>query len=76
MKIDIEWISIKERLPSQEECERYCGWFLVVRSFVPGRPFISRYDGYNEERNYDHGWKYSIDETITHWMPLPELPDV
>jgi hypothetical protein len=69
----MDWISVKDRVPTKDECSRYAGWFLVCRSFL-GRPELSRYDGHEEEFAYEHGWKYCIDREITHWMPLPELP--
>ena len=69
-----EWISVKDRLPTKEECKKDAGWFLVKRALI-SRADVSRYDG-NEKPNpyYDHGWKYAMDESITHWMPLPEPP--
>ena len=69
-----KWIKCSERLPTKEEVGKDFGWFLVVHKDCP-RSDMSRYDGYEEDRSYEHGWKYSIDYNITHWMPLPEMPN-
>lgn len=67
-----EWISVKKRLPTIDECKENSGWFLVVHENFP-RAHMSRYDGHEDEFSYDHGWKYAWDNTITHWMPLPDI---
>ncbi len=70
----MNWINVKDKLPTKEECEIDAGWFLVIRKNL-GRADISRYDGHDKEHAYEHGWKYAWDYTITHWMPLPKPPD-
>lgn len=72
----LEWTSVKERLPTKEECEKDAGWFLVWHSgeIQFNRAEMSRYDGHEEERSYEHGWKYNWDRDVTHWMPLPKEP--
>lgn len=70
----MEWISVKDRLPSREECEKSCGWFLVWQPNWTLRAEMSRYDGHNEEYSHEHGWKYSWNDHVTHWMILPEAP--
>ncbi len=67
------WINLSDRAPNKEECKKYESWFLVKHSHVL-RPEISRYDAFDDEYAYDHGWKYPWDKAITHWMPLPDLP--
>lgn len=69
------WILITERLPTKEECEKDAGWFLVMRKNFGSRADISRYDGHEDYFCFEHGWKYACDDKITHWMPLPELPN-
>lgn len=66
------WISIKERLPSPEECELNYGWFLVKHSYMD-RACITRYDGHDRDHCYVHGWRGALDD-VTHWMPLPRPP--
>ena len=68
---DYQWISVKQRKPTKEECQLDAGWFLVSRDMEGYRADLSRYDGYQEWKAHDHGWKYSFDDNITHWMPLP-----
>jgi hypothetical protein len=68
-----EWISIKTP-PTKEQCDKDDGWFLIWSIDESKRAHLSRYDGHQEERSYDHGWKYPWDHSITHWMPLPEGP--
>ena len=71
----MEWVSVKDRLPTKEECEKYFGWFLVWRDELQKRPDMSRFDKYDDLTNgYEHGWKYTYDHMITHWMELPEPP--
>ena len=69
-----DWISVKDRLPSKEECEKDHGWFIVFRPDLQDRAGMSRYDGHEKEQNYEHNWRLLIDRDITHWMPLPEIP--
>lgn len=71
----MKWISVKDRIPTKEECEKDGGWFLVKQSYMQ-RACMDRYDGHlpEDERNYMHNWKYPYGESITHWQPLPELP--
>jgi hypothetical protein len=69
-----EWINVEDRLPTKKECEKNNGWFLVWYDGF-SRANMSRYDGYEEEQNYEHHkWKYLHDHIITHWMELPEAP--
>jgi hypothetical protein len=85
-----KWISVKDRLPSEEE-----DVIVLVRE-------IEHYGKHKEKRevyhwiftgwfidgewatNYCHGHRYIEDEnkkypdcvhTVTHWMPLPQPPE-
>ena len=63
----MEWISVSDRLPENRT-----------------RCLVCRYGGVTKKRNVDilwfsHAWRvapdYGVaDDTVTHWMPLPELP--
>lgn len=65
-----EWVSIKERLPEQDEIvllsdgkTYFFGW---LHGFSNKLCYVNEYLA---ERNR------SIEESgITHWMPMPELP--
>jgi hypothetical protein len=64
-----EWISVKQRLPSDLEDVLICfergGWFR--RRILVGRYFPSKEGG---------EWTPGLARKfrITHWMPLPKLP--
>lgn len=58
-----EWISVKDRLPDKK-CEAYlCS---VDSCLFPGNQYIGI-------RAFDSDGKWR-NGTVTHWMPLPELP--
>ena len=78
-----EWISVKDRLPEKD------GSYLVVsnyfgnhqrinvRSFAKAGETVSEYDLAGEKNvwyRYDIECGYLSINSITHWMPLPELP--
>ena len=73
-----EWISVKDRLPEKDEnyivtvCDEGCSagegiWYstvVVVAEYYKG-----------SWTWYDGGHEYSLDGIVTHWMPMPELPE-
>ncbi len=63
------WISIDERLPTQDECRQYDCDFLVT----PGNREI-----YISTCVADETWHEEslgdITKIVTHWQPLPEPP--
>lgn len=87
--MNIEWISIKERLPEEN------GQYLVVVDYVSRdtKPYVKilnfshnlklhpffRYD--DNVKNCQSGWWDSDIEDdwivtgVTYWMPLPEVPE-
>lgn len=77
-----EWISVDDRLPEKD------GGYLVVinyfshqsinvRSFAKAGETINEYDLAGEKNvwyRYDSEYGYVSTDSVTHWMPLPELP--
>ena len=78
-----EWISVKDRLPEKD------GAYLViinyfgnhqsinVRSFAKAGETVNEYDLAGEKNvwyRYDSEYGYVSTDSVTHWMPLPEMP--
>ena len=64
----MEWISVNERLPDEFESVLACARLDGDTKYSVGEAFWSR--GWSSVRTYD-----ALDD-VTHWMPLPPLPDV
>ena len=74
-----KWISVKDRLPEEDEnyivtaCDEGCSagegiWYstvVVVAEYYKG-----------SWTWYDGGSEYSLEGIVTHWMPLPEPPEM
>lgn len=66
----MEWISVKDRLPEKDDI-----YLVAVVRFNNASELsvdIGFYDTDGEEWNLD--W-CTFDYMITHWMPLPSLPE-
>ena len=78
-----EWISVKDRLPEND------GSYLVTINSFGGRKYIDvcwfakdgeavdEYELAGQENvwyYYDSEWGYISVDSITNWMPLPQLP--
>ena len=66
LKAERRWIPVEERLPKDNE-------YVLV--------YCSANGFYNIDCLYDGSWLeaadyYEEDVIVTHWMPLPELPEV
>lgn len=69
-----EWIKCSERLP--EESERYlvCDLPYKVMSVVP---YSAKWKRFNCYDSFDEEYvKGQDDYPVTHWMPLPDAPEV
>jgi hypothetical protein len=64
MRIDMEWISVKDRLPEKENEEVICYDGKIVFTGV-------EYSKKNDFEWIECGYK---PKNITHWMPLPNPP--
>lgn len=58
------WIPVEERLPED--------WTMVL--FTNG--VIRGIGQFDKEGFYDYWCEHSFDKPVTHWMPLPNLPEV
>lgn len=68
-----EWIPVSERLPEPEKMV-----LLTVSGKFKNIPFVDAYE--LGEFDTDEGWILEMwpewkDPKVTHWMPLPELPE-
>ena len=78
-----EWISVKDRLPEND------GSYLVTMNSFGGRKYIdvrwfakdgeavNEYELAGQENvwyYHDSEWGYISIDSVTHWMPLPQLP--
>lgn len=68
-----EWIPVSERLPEPEKMV-----LLIVSGKIKNISFVDAYD--LGEFDTDEGWILEMwpewkDHKVTHWMPLPELPE-
>ena len=76
------WISVEDDLPCNHkellENEHYTKAVLVVLSWNehPSKRHISMHSMSNKIGSFDVDWYWynTADYTVTHWMPLPELP--
>ena len=78
-----KWISVKDRLPEED------GKYLVfeqnngrtntsILRFAKDARKVDRYDFKSRWENawyeYDSEWGHYTVDSVTHWMPLPEMP--
>lgn len=68
-----EWIPVSERLPEPEKMV-----LLIVSGKIKNISFVDAYE--LGEFDTDEGWILEMwpewkDYKVTHWMPLPELPE-
>ena len=76
------WISVKDDLPCNHkellENEHYTKTVLVVLSWNehPSKRHISMHSMSNKIGSFDVDWYWynTAYYTVTHWMPVPELP--
>ena len=78
-KANFEWISVKDKLPN-EDGDYLCCWgnkYIRIYSFAKNLSKIDRYDFCGKKTGWydlDSEWGYYEISSVTHWMPLPELP--
>lgn len=66
----MEWISVKEQLPNNQERVLVCKYTRQVKEAL----FV-RKDQWDRLNQFIIGGAYyDIDKWITHWMPLPAPP--
>ena len=79
-----KWISVKKTLPNVNGTYLcvFDGWdgrsYIKTASFTTNLEKLDEYDFKGEKRpgwyGYDSEWGFFEYDSITHWMPLPELP--
>ena len=80
----MSWINVKDRLPNENgsylvvyKAFQYA--FVDVKRFAKDLYSVDEYDFPNEHRpgwyEYDDEYGYIERNDITHWMPLPNLPE-
>jgi Protein of unknown function (DUF551) len=67
IRVKMEWISVKDRLPNKNESIGYVFDGKEIRHNV-------YYHGFNGSWESENSLGYYVDENITHWMPLPNIP--
>ena len=79
-KIEMEWISVKDRLPieeakahEQEWCEEYCEFLVMIDcGFLPA----TLYYDWEENEWFRINTEFKREKyRVTHWMPLPKPPE-
>lgn len=73
----MEWIKFSDRRPTNEECERNCGYIFVLEKEYP---YCARMAGwykgiYDWSTEYTFGLREIIEKDHDYWCPTPELPD-
>lgn len=61
-----DWINVKDRLPEDDN-------FVLVCNSEDKEIIIANYRGNNAWDSYAYGWL--PDNVVTHWQPLPKLPE-
>ena len=86
-----EWVSVKDRMPTETHSMFYklygtpkwrnnAMWreesdhVLVAIRFEDGSQFVT--SGYTQDGKWSTGISKILQYTVTHWMPLPEPPEV
>lgn len=85
--MNTEWIDVKSKLP-EKDGKYLCVWNGITSSnlidifyFANNLKKIDKYDfqGVKSKSGWyrhDSEWGHILVEDVTHWMPLPQLPDV
>lgn len=66
----MEWVSVKERLPSDVECIVYG---TPTCATCGNKPVVMQARYREDTKNFEFG-EYDCGLKVTHWMPLPEAP--
>ena len=78
-----EWTPVTERLPQEDgsylvTINSFNGLkYIDVRLFAKDGEIVDKYELAGQENvwyYYDSEWGYISIDSVTHWMPLPEMP--
>ena len=72
-----EWVSVKDRLPDEKQSEITHDFEYVICATTFGDVRVYKFGtpiGWKEP----HFWNGcgEMDKYVTHWMPMPEMPDM
>lgn len=78
----MEWISVKDRLPEDDEKIKFYNdgsmEFTTVLAYNGTVKMTNRLNVHNRSNfpgiEKTDGWVWACCAEVTHWMPLPELP--
>lgn len=75
----MKWISVKDQLPEDGQdvlifIDDFCiAQYIFTPAKTTGRKHIKHHP---EKREFDVQWRIFDAEDVTHWMPLPEPPEI
>lgn len=75
--MNFEWISVNERLPSEEEIKKHEGYFICYCVIGDGEGKITEYSvilNFDPMPGQKYKWTPTDSEIVTHWANFPESP--
>jgi len=80
--MEFVWIKRSERLPEHGQKIMSCGWTKgyhngeLIHSEVDEHPILDKYNGEFAGDNEMKQGEYKVITRVTHWAPIPALPDI
>ena len=70
-----EWIKSGDRIPERESGDPDCSKNVLIFQVYFGHQMLQGFYSYDDDLWYDKQGD-QLDGDITHWMPLPDAPEV